>query len=305
MHQTNQSDRHHRLSPARNRIQPRTTKQLKSLIQLQTRSHQMHQAPTTPGHQIILLGDFNEHIDSHKAVIHHISNQCTLIDIWKWQHPCSDEPNTYLGGQTRIDYALVSPALEPAVTAVGYQPFHHTAITDHRALFVDFNTAQLFGNEYNMLTLAAQRTLKTQQHEVKVTYLQHAATHGHENNLFTRLAKLTNSSTRDDTLIERLDCILGQCCQVGEDRCKKVCLGDWSSKIEKLRIWRRVLQKFISATTNNKLDELRPSMQNALDEANITTPLATDLASAKPSSRKPESTYANAYKITNIPNSRN
>jgi hypothetical protein len=132
-----------------------------------------------------------------------------------------------------------------------------------------------------VLTSAAQRTLKTQQHEVKVTYIQHAATHGHENNLFTRLAELTKSSTRDNALIERLNNILGQCCQVGEDRCKKVRLGDWSSKIEKLRIWRRALQKCISATTNNKVDALLPSIQNSLDEANITTPLAPSLTTAK------------------------
>jgi hypothetical protein len=106
------------------------------------------------------------------------------------KHPSSDEPNTYLRGRTRIDYALISPALETAVTAVGYQPFHHTAITDHRAIFVDFNTAHLFGNEHNVLTSAAQGTLKTQQHEVKVTYIQHAAKHGHENNLFIRLNSL-------------------------------------------------------------------------------------------------------------------
>jgi hypothetical protein len=62
---------------------------------------------------------------------------------------------------------------------------------------------------------------------------------------------------------------------------KKVCLGDWSSKIEQMRIWRRVLQKLISAIKNNKVDALRPSMQTTLDEANVTTPLATDLATAK------------------------
>jgi exonuclease III len=72
------------------------------------------------GTQVNLLGDFNEHVDSHKAAIHHIRNQCTLIDIWKRQHPSSDEPNTYLCGRTRIDYALISPALETAITAVGY-----------------------------------------------------------------------------------------------------------------------------------------------------------------------------------------
>jgi hypothetical protein len=35
------------------------------------------------------------------------------------------------------------------------------------------------------------------------------------------------------------------------------------------------------AIKNNKLDELRPSMQTTLDEANVTTPLATDLSTAK------------------------
>jgi hypothetical protein len=183
------------------------------------------------GTDIMLLGDFNEFITSQKAATHHICSQCTLIDIWKRKHQEATKPNTCLHGRTRIDYA------QPAVIAVGHELFHHTAITDHRGLFVDFNTEQLFDNTHNLLASATQRILKTQQYDVKATYIQQAGTHGHENNLFARLAALTDSPNRDDSLIERLHTILGQCCHVGKNRCKEVRLGDRSSKIEQLRIW--------------------------------------------------------------------
>jgi endonuclease/exonuclease/phosphatase family metal-dependent hydrolase len=96
---------------------------------------------------IILAGDFNEHINNNHTNIQHISQWWQLLDIWKQKFPHHDEPSTYIRGTTRIDYTLISSQLSPAVEEVGYEPFHFTTSTDHRGMFIDFNTDKLFGNK--------------------------------------------------------------------------------------------------------------------------------------------------------------
>jgi hypothetical protein len=173
--------------------------------------------------QIILLGDFNQHINTPNGAVHSIANACNLIDIWKRRHPTIPEPNTYLRGKTRIDYVLISPAIANSVQqAIGYEPFHHTAATDHRGIFLDLATEHAFGGRTDNLESASQRTLQTKRHSTKVAYIRAAASYGKANNLFDRLHQLNQSEDRDDALIERLDNILGQSCTTGETSCSHI-----------------------------------------------------------------------------------
>jgi hypothetical protein len=71
------------------------------------------------GHQIILAGDFKEHILDNKTSLQQISQQCQLLDIWKQKFPRQTEPSTYILGSKRIDKTLISRLLSSAVAAVG------------------------------------------------------------------------------------------------------------------------------------------------------------------------------------------
>jgi exonuclease III len=117
-------------------------------------------------HHIILLGNFNEHIQEHRSSLQAISLDCQLIDIWKRRFPQSIELATYLQGSKRIDYVLISPAIEPAVLAVGYESFHHNIPTDHRGIFIDFDTQHLFGAEHNPMVSARHRDLKSSMPQI-------------------------------------------------------------------------------------------------------------------------------------------
>jgi hypothetical protein len=85
-------------------------------------------------HNIILMGDFNEHIQDNNSFLQQVGLQCNLIDIWKQKFPTMPEPSTYLRGKRRIDYILISQDVSHAVAAIGYEPFHHTVATDHRGI---------------------------------------------------------------------------------------------------------------------------------------------------------------------------
>jgi hypothetical protein len=122
------------------------------------------------------------------------------------------EPHTYRRGKRRIDYILISQNISHAVAAIGYEPFHHTIATDHRGVYIDFYMDKLFGNATNLLPDAHLRTLQTKYPECRKFYIREASSHAHANNLFSRLADLTNSQERDDDLIEALYKLLGECC---------------------------------------------------------------------------------------------
>eukprot|EP00957_Ditylum_brightwellii_P098210 7483154-Ditylum_brightwellii.AAC.1 len=61
-----------------------------------------------------------------------------LVDAYKHMHPES-HPATYLQGQKRLDYVLITPGLLPALWAIGYLPFHTGHFSDHCALWADFD----------------------------------------------------------------------------------------------------------------------------------------------------------------------
>jgi hypothetical protein len=199
-----------------------------------------------------------------------ISQQYQLLDIWKQKFPQRAEPSTYIHGSKRIDYTLISRELSPAVVAVGYEPFHYTSATDHHGMFIDFNTAKLFGNTTNKMQTAKSRHLNSKYPLGRNTYIQAASDHGREHNLFQRLHDLLESNTRDDALIEQLDATLGDCCDLGERKCKKARPEWWTLEINRLRIWRRTLQKLQSSLKNNI--DITNRIRSTCGAKNISTP---------------------------------
>jgi hypothetical protein len=229
-------------------------------------------------HQIILAGDFNEHILDNNTSLQQISQQCQLLDIWKQRFPHLIEPSTYIRGSKRIDYTLISRDLSSAVTAVGYEPFHYTSATDHRGIFIDFDTDKLFGNKTNKLQSSQSRHLNSKYPLGRKTYIEAAAAHGREHNLFQRLQELLDSHTRDDALIENLDVTLGECCDLGERKCKKTRPEWWTLETNRLRIWRRTVQKLKSSILNHI--DIRPRLQAICDLHGITRPFPTTVDEA-------------------------
>jgi hypothetical protein len=162
------------------------------------------------GHQIILAGDFNEHILDNNISLQQISQQCQLLDIWKQKFPRHEEPSTYIRGSKHIDYTLISRELSSAVAAVGYKPFHFTSATNHRGIFIDFHTDKLFGNTTNILFNTNSHHLNSKYPLGRKTYIQAASDHANEQNLFKRLQNLIDSNLRNDELIERLNATFGE-----------------------------------------------------------------------------------------------
>ena len=93
------------------RLQPRQAfiQDLQSFIQ------QVQQA----GEDIVLVGDFNEEMDTNGSGMNQIATTCDLVDLFNLRTGTSTQPATYQRGTKRIDYILMSPNVVHSVHAAG------------------------------------------------------------------------------------------------------------------------------------------------------------------------------------------
>jgi hypothetical protein len=97
------------------------------------------------GMEILLSGDLNEVLGENPSEFAKITTEFNLTDIYRHRHGL-DEPATYQRGHRRLGYILCTSELLPALTTCGTLPFKQLSASDHRTVFVDFDTNLLFGS---------------------------------------------------------------------------------------------------------------------------------------------------------------
>jgi hypothetical protein len=152
-------------------------------------------------YSIILGGDFNESLTQSRSGMRSLAIQCQLTDVWSYKYP-GVEFNTHHPGSKRIDYVLVTPNLIPGVKSVGCFPFKYRGKSDHRGLYIDFDTQVLFGNATHKLAPAPNRGFKLTDPFAVTTYLTCVGQHSRSNNLFTLSDTLATLDAPDHELAE-------------------------------------------------------------------------------------------------------
>jgi hypothetical protein len=107
-------------------------------------------------HDILLMGDFNEDLETNIDGLRSVTTG--LIDLMqiKIGHK---KFSTHIDGQTWIDFAFATPRVVEACTHAGYEPFRHRFETDHWVFFLDLDNPVLFGNQTAILQSPSQRGL--------------------------------------------------------------------------------------------------------------------------------------------------
>jgi hypothetical protein len=201
-------------------------------------------------YSIVLGGDFNESLDQPRSAMRELAAACGLTDIWAHRNP-GDEFNTRHPGTKIIHYVLVSPEVVPCVTAVGYFPFTYRGNSDHRSIYVDFDTTQLFGNETTRLANLVQRGLSSKDPFACTTYIRATGKHAKANNLFALSDRLSKLSAPDHGLAKTIDDIFGQAMLHGDNKCRSRRSPWWSRKLHRLRLWKSILQRLLSGFNTN------------------------------------------------------
>ena len=143
----------------------------------------------TENFQIILVGDFNtpKSENSHNP-INALLSTCHLSDAIEQFHDYTNQ-TSYSRGASIIDFCFVSTDLVPCIKACGYLPFHFFCLSDHRCLYVDFDSAALFGNQ---LAQPNARFVKSRDSTSTEKFLERLGTywsrHSIHSRLFTNLA---------------------------------------------------------------------------------------------------------------------
>jgi hypothetical protein len=169
---------------------------------------------------VILVGNFNE-LMTETSSMARIAAKHSLVDILFQRNFPLPKPNTYARGSTRIDYALISPELVGAVKACGYEPFHQRVKLDHRGLFLDFDTALLFGNNTCKMSAMAHRDFTAKHPENNSKYISAKSAHLTQQKFFSHLASLQDKPHGDQALAEKLDCMMHEASKVASKKVQR------------------------------------------------------------------------------------
>jgi hypothetical protein len=145
-------------------------------------------------HELVIMMDSNDDL-SESSPTDSLLTECGLFSVHEQADYAADSPApaTYARGSKKIDHILVTAALLPAVTASGIEPLHAGILSDHRALYVDFDTKLLLRGTLTTIPPSAARLLKsTDPHsvEVYIRKLTEQLEHHHLPECLARLMRL-------------------------------------------------------------------------------------------------------------------
>ena len=122
-------------------------------------------------HDIILMLDANEQIiEGKNHGISHLAASCNLCDIIATKHPETKTTATYARGTKRIDFILISTTLVSKVKESGLLAFYDGIESDHRGMYVDFDTTLLFQDSTPHLYTQPSRKLSSKMPKAVNTY---------------------------------------------------------------------------------------------------------------------------------------
>ena len=188
----------------------------------------------TPETQFVVMGDFNEVVGLDISGFASITRDFDLVDIHGHYHSNETEVPTYARGTTRLDFVFCSAPLLPAVEACGIEPFNQHIFSDHRALFVDWDTSLLFGSATPTIVSKAQRRLQTSNAQTRSKYITYLHKYCEDHRITSRLAKLHEAP--DPVQAEAIDRDITRGMLAAEKQCRHMGPDPWSILLQQARL---------------------------------------------------------------------
>lgn len=165
-----------------------------------------------------------------------------LVDIFQDRHGFG-EFATYSRGTKRIDYCLATPRASTAAKFIGYDPFGHRLFSDHRELFVDFDTHILFGDALATMPPLKHRDIKSNNPKQVTIYLEELHRMCKSRNIFQHIDQLLQLESPDHALAETLMRDMDQFRQAAVKKLSKQFQSQWSVSIATIRNKVNVLKR--------------------------------------------------------------
>jgi hypothetical protein len=215
------------------------------------------------GHEMIISGDLNELLGDNPEEFGSITSEFNLVDVYRHLHRM-DEPATFNGGHRRLDYILCSTQLLPSVPACGILPFNILSHSDHRTVFLDFDTKLLFGSLPSELASCKDPQFKSRDYENSGQYVYAMHTYCHDNDIYTMAENAKVHA--DEVQLNRLDEAVGQVMEAGLKAVKKRYRTPFSPEMRQTRLARtfhnlHTFQFKTGRTKSRPLNEVVRKMQ--------------------------------------------
>jgi hypothetical protein len=227
------------------------------------------------GHDILMGGDFNEALEDKNSGILKLITSTNLTDPFLYRFPQHNPFGTHIMGSRRIDYTFVTPNLLPALKKIGYAPFQYTKPSDHRPIFLEFDTKVLFGHRSMTVQTAVNRTVKSND---KATVTKFITTWYHEiarHNGFSLQSQLDNDCDESQHVVETLDEIIGTSGHHAEQACRKRRPEFYSQKLVQQRLRVSILRGHLHSMRLGV--DRSAQLQRRMGRGGIDFPLPTTL----------------------------
>ena len=175
------------------------------------------------GCSVIILGDFNEHINGCEKSCEKICN-AGLVNLF--QERLGDTlPRTHKRGTQAIDHIFVTPNVLAYVSQAGIAPFDYGLKSDHRALFFDLDLGGLLDPSFQIISPYHCRRLKTTVPRRMEKYLETLSDLWEFHNIDQRIilvaTKFREKSNDAEKAINDLDAMITGIMKHAEKKCSK------------------------------------------------------------------------------------
>jgi hypothetical protein len=161
------------------------------------------------GDRVCVCGNFNDTIGEHNHGFTKLCSERMLQDIVfeNHGHGCH-EFSTYKRGHRCIDYMLADRTIVQANKASGYEPYDIRIMGDHRGVYADFLTRQLFGSDTLPLPPIALRDYQSKNVHQTAVFIHKQFQRLEDHMWFTQIQELQsciNTNSPNHFLADKLD----------------------------------------------------------------------------------------------------
>jgi exonuclease III len=209
------------------------------------------------GHDMIIMGDFNEQVGKDPHGMASVLLAGGLIDSHVTRHGIEHDPSTYARGHTRVDYIFISERLKPYLLRAGIEPFNQRIFSDHRGMYIDLALPGLFDRALTTLASPANRHLCATNHKHVRNYIREMHKYLQTHLVLERLQEIKDNANHSSA--EKIDKDITRAMLHAELKCKSFHRLPWSHDLHAAMTTLYILKM--------KLTELRTrrSMQPQID----------------------------------------
>jgi hypothetical protein len=178
------------------------------------------------GHDIILMGNFNEQVGSDPNGMASVLMAGGLIDSHVTRHGLENGPSTYARGHTRVDYIFMSERLKPYLLCAGIEPFNQRIYADHRGMFIYLSLPGLLDRSLTALASPVNRHFCATNQKHARNYIREIHKYFQEHLVLQRLEDI--KAKVDHSSAEKIDRDITHAMLHAELKCKSFNRLPWS-----------------------------------------------------------------------------